>query len=220
MTAFGAVCAALFRRERTGEGEHIDIALFDALFGSNDAGLQSALLDDDFKIWYHPVHATKDGYVTANIGPDFRAWQNVCAAMDRADLLADPRFDSAIAVRENTHAASAIVGQWLATMSASEAERILTAHHVACGIVMTADQAVRQPQVAARNLVVEVDDPVLGRVPQINSAFKYRASDSGVSGPAPMLGEHNRTVLKERLNFSDEQVDALEHAGVLKSGDT
>lgn len=78
LTAFGAICAALFKREQTGEGEHIDIALFDALFGSNGVALQTALMTDDFEVWYHPVHATCDGYVTANVGPDFRAWANVC----------------------------------------------------------------------------------------------------------------------------------------------
>ena len=83
MTAFGAICAALYGREQTDEGEHINIALFDALFGSNDVTLQAALLDDNFSVWCHPVHATQDGYLTANVGPDLRAWQNVCRAMGR-----------------------------------------------------------------------------------------------------------------------------------------
>ena len=51
LTAFGAVCAALYKREKTGEGEHIDIALFDALFGSNDMALQSCLLTDTVSVW-------------------------------------------------------------------------------------------------------------------------------------------------------------------------
>ncbi|MEM7250607.1 MAG: CoA transferase [Pseudomonadota bacterium] len=217
LTAFGAICAALFRRERTGEGEHIDIALFDALFGSNDVALQTALLTDEFSVWYHPVHATKDGYVTANVGPDFRAWRNVCRAMGRPELLTDPRFCDGRSVREHKIEAGEIVSEWLAGLTSAEAETVLTEHHVACGIVRTLQDAVRQPQVSARELVVEVDDPVLGSIDLVNSAFRYRHARSGVSGPAPKLGANNRQVLREWLQYGDESIDQLEADGVLKA---
>jgi CoA:oxalate CoA-transferase len=72
VSAFGAICAALFKRERTGQGEHVDIALFDTLFGASDAAAQTALLGDPVGVWYHPVHAALDGSVTATVGPDLR----------------------------------------------------------------------------------------------------------------------------------------------------
>ncbi len=176
------------------------------------------LTTDDVSVWYHPVHATKDGYVTANVGPDFRAWANVCQAMGRP-IVEDERFNSQAKVRENLPAASEIVSAWLAGLTSVEAEAILTTHHIACGIVRTVEQAVRQPQVEARNLVVEVDDPVYGPAKVINSAFKYARADAGVTGPAPMLGEHNDAVLNDLLGYTPERIQKLWDDGVLQKGD-
>ena len=101
ITAFGAICAALFKRERTGRGERIDVSLFDSLFAANDESMQRCLIDGVERPGYHAVHATLDGYVTANVGPDFRAWQSICKAMGRMDLLEDPRFSSLPSVNRN-----------------------------------------------------------------------------------------------------------------------
>jgi crotonobetainyl-CoA:carnitine CoA-transferase CaiB-like acyl-CoA transferase len=217
ISAFGAICAALFRRERTGEGEYIDVALFDTLFAANDMSLQNYLLTGEVNVFYHPVHKTRDGYLTANVGPDFRAWQNVCKAMGREDLLKDPRFATHAAVTANRDAATAEVRDWLADLSTEEAERLLVAHHVVTGVVKTIDQAVRQPQVTARELVTKVDDPILGRIEVINSSIKYAGSDARVRGHAPMLGEHNAEVLREVLGYSADRIAALRDKGVLQS---
>jgi crotonobetainyl-CoA:carnitine CoA-transferase CaiB-like acyl-CoA transferase len=219
LTAFAAVCAALFKRERTGLGEHIDISLFDALFCSNDVTYQHALVTGgDVNVWYHPVHKTRDGYVTANVGPDFRAWQNVCAAMGRDELLSDERFDSGPHLMENVNAAGAIVSAWMAALDSADAIAQLQAHHIACAPVLTVDQAVDQPQVSARELTVEVDDPVYGRRRTMNSAFRYRSASSGIRGPAPRLGEHNRDVLRELLQYGEAKIDQLVKDGVVIDG--
>ena len=219
ISAFGAICAALFKRERTGEGEYVDIALFDSLFAANDMSLQNYLITGEISVFHHPVHKTKDGYLTANVGPDFRAWQNVCKAMGKEELLKDPRFSSHAAVLANRDAATAEVRNWLADLTTAEAEQRLVAHHVVTGIVKTLDQAARQPQVKARELVVEVDDPVLGRIDVVNSSIKYANSEARVRGPAPMLGEHNAEVLAEVLGYSKERIAALRDKGVLQSAE-
>ena len=216
ITAYGAICAALFKRERTGQGDHIDVALFDSLFAANDSSLQHCLLTGAVEVFYHPVHKTRDGYVTANVGPDFRSWQNVCKAMGRSDLLDDVRFSTQGAVTANREAATAFVQAWLAELTTEEAERRLVAHHVVTGVVKTIDEAVRQPQVQARNLTTPVDDPVLGRIDVINSAVKYANSTATVRGHAPMLGEHNDEVLRELLGYSDDKIGALRAQGVLR----
>lgn len=216
ISAFGAICAALFRRERTGEGEHVDVALFDTLFAANDFSLQNFLITGDVDVFYHPVHKTRDGYVTANVGPDFRSWQNVCKAMGRTDLLADPRFATQTAVMANRAEATAHVQAWLALQTTADAERILIDHHVVTGVVKTIDEAARQPQVTARKLVKAIDDPVLGRIDVVNSAVKYKNSEASVRGHAPMLGEHNDDVLRETLGYSSERIATLHAQGVLK----
>jgi len=219
ISAFGAICAALFKRELSGEGEYIDIALFDSLFAANDMSLQNYLITGEISVFHHPVHKTKDGYLTANVGPDFRAWENVCKAMGKEQLLRDPRFASQAAVMANREAATAEVRNWLAGLTTEEAERKLVAHHVVTGIVKTLDQAARQPQVLARELITQVDDPVLGRIDVMNSSIKYLNSEARVRGPAPMLGEHNAEVLAEVLGYSKERIAALRDKGVLQSAE-
>ena len=104
----------------------------------------------------------------------------------------------------------------LATLRSEQAERILTEHHVVVGVVKTIDEAVRQPQVIARQMITSVDDPVLGRIDVINSAPKFADASVGVRGPAPMLGQHNETVLRDLLGYDDEKCAALVAAGVLR----
>ena len=219
LTAFGAVCAALVRRERTGEGEHLDVALFDSLFAANDMSIQHYLLTGAVDVFYHPVHATRDGFVTANIGPDFRAWENVCAAMGRRDLLDDPRFSSQQAVMRHRDEATALVRDWLAGLDTAEAERALREHHVVVGVVRTIPDAVRQPQVVERHLLAEVDDPVFGRIEVVDSPIRGAGGDAGVRGPAPRLGEHNAQVLHGLLGYDVARIDALRAAGVLREGE-
>ena len=214
LTAFGAVCAALFKRERTGEGEHLDIALFDSLFGSNDSSIQAELLELDQPIWYHPVHETRDGYLTANVGPDYRAWSNVCKAMGREALLDDPRFATQHALMEHIVEAAALVAEWLKTLSSSEAEQVLEAHHIPCARVLPLDEAVRQPQVAARDLAVELDDPLYGPSKVVNSAFRYAGSDCRPRSAAPTLGQHHDEVLADWLAMDQSRIDALRAADV------
>ena len=216
ITAFGAICAALFRCERTGRGEYLDVALFDSLFTAIDGTMQHCLINGAANVWYHPVHKTLDGYVTANIGPDFRAWENTCKAIGRPELLADARFSTQQAVTVHRDEATRVVQEWLARHTSAEADRILTAHHVVCGVVKTVPDAVRQPQVRERGLVTEVDDPVLGRIEVINAAVKFREAQVGVRSHAPTLGEHNEAVLRGLLGFDAERIAQLRAQGVLR----
>ena len=217
ITAFGAICAALFKRERTGRGERIDVSLFDSLFAANDESMQRCLIDGVERPGYHAVHATLDGYVTANVGPDFRAWQSICKAMGRLELLDDPRFSSLAQVNRNRVEATRLLSDWLATLTSDEADRILTEHHVVVGVMKTIGQAARQPQVLAREMIAPVDDPVLGRIDVINTAAKFSDASVGVSAPAPTLGEHNSSVLSDLLGYDAQKIAALTSAGVLRT---
>ncbi len=216
LTAFGAVASALYRKATTGEGEHIDIALFDSLYGSNDSSLQGYLLNGEVDVWYHPVYATKDGYLTTLVGPDHRSWRNSCIAMGNAELADDPRFCNEAQLGANRDKAAEILSNWLANVTSEEAERLLTKHHVASGIVNTVNKAARQPQVTARNLTITVKDPLLGDTEVINSAFRYANAESGVKGPAPTLGQHNEEILRDDLGYDDCEVTALKIGAVLR----
>jgi len=216
LTAFGAVGAALYRKAITGEGDHLDIALFDSLYGSNDSSLQTYLTSGEIDVWYHPVHAAKDGYVTALAGPDHASWRRICTAMGQPELAEEPRFRDQKSLTANLDEATALMQSWLASVTCEDADRMLTENHVPCGIVCTIDQAARQPQVRDRGLTVKVEDPILGPHDQINSAFKYENAESGVRGPAPMLGEHNADVLCNELGYDEAKIAELAASKVLR----
>lgn len=216
LSAFGAIGAALYRKATIGEGDHIDMALFDSLYGSNDMSLQTYLTTGEIDVWYHPVHATKDGYVTALAGPDHGSWTRTCKAMGKPELAEDPRFCDQKSLTANIDAAGEAMQDWLASVTSEEAERLLTENHVPCGIVLTVDKAARQPQVDDRGLTVTVDDPLLGPIETVNSAFKYTNARSGVAGPAPMLGQHNEEVLRSELGYDEDRIARLKEAKVLQ----
>ena len=136
--------------------------------------------------------------------------------MGQPELAEDPHFCDQKSLTGHLDEAAAIMQDWLASVTCAEAEQALTENHVPCGIVYTIDQAARQPQVTDRGLTVTVDDPLLGKHDQINSAFKYENAESGVRGPAPMLGEHNAEVLREELGYDDERIARLQEDAVLQ----
>ena len=216
LTAFGAIATALYRKATTGDGDHIDIALFDSLYGSNDSSLQAYLASGEIDVWYHPVYATKDGYLTALVGPDHRSWRNTCSAMGRPELAEEPRFCDESALAANRSEATEILSDWLATKTSEQAESQLTKHHVASGIVFTVDQAAQQPQVRERGLTVAVEDPLLGRTELVNSAFRYTNATSGVTGPVPLLGEHNTNILSRDLGYDPDRIQSLNEAAILR----
>lgn len=216
ITAFGAICAALFRRERTGRGEYLDVALFDSLFAANDESLQRCLIDGVVNVWHHPVYKTQDGFVTANIGPDYKSWQSICKVVGRLDLLADPRFLDQPSLTKHIAQAIDVLRAWLLQQTSADADRILTEHHVVCGVVKTVPEVIRQPQVLERGLITGVDDPVLGYIEVVNSAVKFREATVGVRGHAPMVGEHNESVLRDLLGFDAQRIAKLREQGVLR----
>lgn len=217
LTAFGAICAALVKRSVTGQGDHIDTALFDSLFSMNDFSMQSYLLSGNPGVFYHPVYKTRDGYLTLSIGPDHASWERLCTAMDKPMLAKDPRFIDAKSLWRNIADAAAIVSGWLAEMTSAEADRILTGHHVVSGVVHSLESAAEQPQVTERGLLVEVDDPLLGPVRTFGSAFRYAGAPTGPRTSAPQLGEHNDAVLANDLKYSPDRIDSLRSSGLLGS---
>jgi crotonobetainyl-CoA:carnitine CoA-transferase CaiB-like acyl-CoA transferase len=106
--------------------------------------------------------------------------------------------------------------QWLAKQTSAAADRTLTEHHVVVGVLKTVEEAVRQPQVLARELITPVDDPILGRIDVINSAPKFSNASVRVRGHAPKLGEHNESVLRQVLEYDTEKIAGLVASGVLK----
>jgi CoA:oxalate CoA-transferase len=202
-----AVLAALLLRERTGTGQHIDIAMFDAMVATDDyahhALDESPVVRLGGEVWDAP-----GGPIL--VAGEFRnTWRCLKATVadsspDGADL------ETKIRCRRQATA------EWmLALANRDELKRALEAAGLAWGDVRSPDDAVRSPTAVARGVAVEVDDRGGGLRRVVQSPYRFSDAVSGVRGPAPRRGEHNRAVLQEWLGLGTDEVDGLIAGGFL-----
>ncbi len=221
-----AVSAALYYREKTGIGQYIDIALFDVGFGMHEAAIEE-YIHSGGEIKYtrfgsHKkdvvpvgVYQGRDGYITIGAVGD-RAWADLARVMGRLELITDVRFDTQIHRVENRDEVIQIISEWVQSCdSIMEADRLLTEGNVPSAPVLDIDQLMSNPQLEARDLLAEVEHPMLGKVKVVNSPFHFSETESRARAPAPRLGEHNEEVLTALLGYSPERIARLYNEGVL-----
>ena len=220
-----AVCAALLGRAKTGQGQHIDLALYDCMISMHDYAVQRYTLSGGKEI---PVQtgsdqpdstvygsfAAKDGYLVIAAQVD-DAWARLARLIGGNALAADARFSTPAARNAHNRAAVALVQEWaLAQPSRAACIAALDAAGVPCASVQRIDEVLADPQTKARGMVVEQDHPVLGRVRLPNLPFRFSGCDTSPRCPAPLLGQHNRRIAEE-LGYSGDEVDAMVRDGVL-----
>jgi CoA:oxalate CoA-transferase len=225
---FAALGYAMLHRERTGEGQHIDIAMADVMFHMQDQMSQYSASKGAFHPnrvgRHHPLYCPVGTYEVAD-GYGFllvlqRQWPNLAKAMGRPDLIGDQRFATADARVEHAGELIPMIEQWLLTFdSLDSAVAHCEEHHVPFGAIMEPIEAIGHPHFEARNMVRRVEDPFIDGLMVPGTPFKFSAQPERVSDPAPLLGEHNREVLIGVLGYSDEQISELEQDEVLRHGD-
>lgn len=219
-TAYG-IMLALFMRERTGEGQFVDSAMLDNMIALNERMVmlytvtgQSPQRGRLKHLYPRGAFKCKDGYLALNV-PDDTIWERLCKAMGRDDLISDSRSAGGTARAGNAGYLKPIIENWLAEKTRGEAEEYLNAQGVPVGPVYTAEEVFSSPQVRARNSLVTVVDPEVG-------AFKFARTPIHLSenpeiprNPSPDLGEHNREILRDLLNYCEETIRSLEEKKVI-----
>ncbi|HZP27727.1 MAG TPA: CoA transferase [Acidimicrobiia bacterium] len=160
-------------------------------------------------------YPTADGkYVCIVAGSDAN-FSRLCKAMDRLDLLADPRFTRLADRAVHSDEINALVAEWTATLPAAEVEDRCVECDVPVATAYTAADIFADAHIAARGDLVTVDDPVLGPLRQ-QAPFPRRAGEPPVTpSGAPRLGEHTREVLHDLLGLDDAEVDRLTREGIV-----
>lgn len=216
------ILTALHARERTGEGQMVDIGMLDC---------QVALLENAIVRFTttgevpgplgarHPsiapfeAFAAKDGYVIFAVGTPH--WERFCRAIGREDLLNDPRF-ATNALRAEHHAAlQPVIAHVTQTKTVEEWIDIMEHARVPCGPINTIDQVVAHPQVQAREMIAAIDHPHIGPVRIAGSPITLSRTPGRVDRPAPRLGEHTVDVLKTWLDLEEETIESLTHEGII-----
>jgi formyl-CoA transferase len=221
VTAYG-VMQALFMRERTGEGQMVDSAMYDNMLSLNESMLalysvagQSPHRGRPRNAYPRGAYATKDGYVALNV-PDERIWGRLAQAMGHGELIEDERTCSGPARAANRAFLDPIIDAWMATQTRTQAVDALNAIGVPTGPVHTAEDVFECPQVEARGMLMTVDDPDVGEYRFARTPPHLSAATELPAVPAPRLGEHTRAVLEGMLGYSAREVDGLAAEGVVQ----
>jgi crotonobetainyl-CoA:carnitine CoA-transferase CaiB-like acyl-CoA transferase len=230
MMAGEGMLATLYRREKTGEGGFIDVALFDSVIATLCYQAQGFLMTGETpkrlgnrhsSLTPYETFATADGHVIVGVGNDGMWKRFVRAVQDPA--LDDPRYEvnarrvahyDELKARLDPLFASRTTGEWVA---------LLEDAGIPVGRVRDVREVFSNPQIEPREMRIEVDHPKLGRLPLTGNPIKIGRpgrSPKGEGGrhePPPMLGEHTESVLGERLGINRETLRALRAKGVFGS---
>jgi len=220
-TACQALTAALYQRERTGEGQHIDLSMMDAslFFVFPDGFMNHTLLDDD--VAHQPLLAdllyelteTQDGGITLSAGTA-KQREGVLKALDRLDLLTDERFATLEALLANLDAYRAELREAFLTWTSEAILERLRANDVPCAKCLTRDEALAHPQIQANNSVDTVVHPRMGTLRRVRSPARFGGRQLDPAGHSPGHGEHSEAVLAS-LGYSAGEIAALMDGGVV-----
>jgi len=222
-----AILAALFERQRTGAGRHLDVAMVDSLVSLMPTAIAQWMFGDDPPTRVgnrHPLstpfgaYRCRDGHLVVcvlNAGQFAR----LAACIGRPELAADPRFASdELRTRHETVLRDDIEA-WLATRSVAEAVACLTAAGVPASAILPAAEALESAQVTARGLLPRVAHPRLGPIPTLEQPVHFSGLPRGNQRPAPALGADGPAILRDRLGLTAADIDALVAQGTLVFGE-
>jgi crotonobetainyl-CoA:carnitine CoA-transferase CaiB-like acyl-CoA transferase len=220
LTAAQAITAALFARERSGQGQHVRIAMLDAMISYlwPEAMPSLTFVGDerdpaDGELGPDLVFATQDRYITAAALSDDE-WAGMCRALDREDLIDDPRFKTAGARSRNGVERRGIVAAELEKWAADDILPRLLAYDVPSAPVLSRFELLNHDQVRENHILEEFESKPFGRVRQPRPAARFDRTPSSVRGLAPLLGADNSAILGE-LGYSAEDITRFERERVV-----
>jgi crotonobetainyl-CoA:carnitine CoA-transferase CaiB-like acyl-CoA transferase len=198
-----AVTAALFARERTGEGQHIRLAMLDTMIAYlwpeamtqyTVVGREATTADPTARP--ELIFETADGYITVGTISDSE-WRGFCAASQRPDLAEDCRFSTPSGRAVNATERILLMAEIIKEHPTVDWLQRLDANDVPSAPVLRRGEVIANEQVVARKLIAEFDHPDIGRVRQPKPAARFDRTPTAIQGPAPRIGEHSAMILAE-----------------------
>jgi CoA:oxalate CoA-transferase len=224
VTAYG-IMQALFMRERTGEGQFVDSAMFDNMLALNEAMValysvsgQIAERGVPKNLWPRGAFQTQDGYIALNV-PDNIIWGRLCKAMERPDLIDDERAGSGTARSAHVAFLQPILEGWLITLSRDEAVDLLNSVGVPCGPINDARDVFEDPHVRERGMIMDIEDPEVGTFGFARSVPMMSSAPDLPTQPSPNLGQHSREILENLLGLSADDVTSLAGQKIIQTDD-
>jgi formyl-CoA transferase/CoA:oxalate CoA-transferase len=216
------IVTALLHRERSGQGQRVDVSLLNGTLLAHAARLSIFLATgEEPGRWGsgHPyivpfqAFEAGDGWVYVAVWVD-RLWTPFCAAIDRPSLAADPRFASRADRLDNRAELTALLAGVFRQRTVADWMARLEARDVLCAPVNRYADLPHDPQVIATRLIVEQEHPRAGRFRTLDTPIRFERTPGGIRTPAPALGEHTDTVLDE-AGLAPAEIAALREGGVI-----
>lgn len=215
--AVGAL-AALQSRERTGQGQVVDSAIYEAVLGVMESTVSEyaqdgitrertgAILE---KVAPSNVYPTADGDMIVMGANQDSVFARLCAAMERPELAADAKYRSHGARGENQAALDEIIRAWSVRYEADSLLALLERHAVPAGRIYRATDMLKDEHFTARETIVDVAHPHYDRLKMQNAFPRLSATPGGIKWPGPELGQHNQEVYQELLGYSPARLQRL-----------
>jgi len=214
VTVAQAISAALFSRERTGQGQHIRLSMLDAVIAflwSSDMGGHTFVGDEveaeTAQSFIDLIYETADGYIS--VAAFRRAdWVKLAVACERPEWVDDPRFLTSEGLELHKPERLELTQQALRNRTSAEWIARFEAHDVPCAPVLTRREMIRHPQVIAGGIVVETDHPQAGRLRQARTPARFSGTPAEHRFGGPSLGGETRAILAE-VGFSEAEIGDL-----------
>ena len=221
-----AIVTALLHRERTGEGQYIDVALLDSYFSCHHTAVQMySLSGGEIRLTRSGKHLPygapcsmyrgHEHYIII-IGGMEHQWRQLCQAMGRPELADDPRFRTNAERVKRQEELFEIIQGWLTSLPDDNAIMArLNEHRVPAAPVLSIEEAINHPHLRERGTVRGVHDPLAGRMELPRFPLRFSAWPANREIEAPTLGRDNRDILRSYLGFTDDRISQLERDGIL-----
>jgi len=218
------ILAALMHREKTGRGQYYDGSMLDGLFAVLESAVVRYTIDGVIPRPLGSAHPsispfqafkTKDSWIIVAIGND-SLWTKFCKILEREDLLNDLRFNSNPARTENIKALAGVIQEEMNKKTTAKWIDIFKKAELPYSPINNMKKICEDPIIKHRNMLVEVEQPIAGKVKIAGSPIHLSETPGKIYAHAPLLGEHTEEILREILGYSRQEIDSLMAQGVLK----
>lgn len=223
MYATSAILAALEHRHISGKGQYIDMSLLDCVVTINSYQALNYFLSGKVPHRMGNAHSNmvpyqvfrcKEGDIIIAVGNDAQ-YTAFCKAIDREHLAADPLYSTAPQRNRNRKTLIPMIAEAMLAKTMDEWVALLEARNVPCGPIHNMKQVFDDPQVQHRNMQLSLPHGAGVQAPSVANPIRLSDTPIQYQNSAPVLGEHTREILKERLGFSDERMAELQSKGVI-----
>ena len=219
-----AILAALQYRSRTKQGQFVDISMQDCIWYITAiqflplyilTGKEPPRLGNrQIEVTPFSIYKAKDGYIVIGV-VTVAQWHRLLEVIGREDLNDVPEYAGQATRIEHAEQIEAIVETWTKERTVNEMLNVLEAADLACSPVPTFGQVANDPQLASRNMQVEVEQLISGKLRVPGSVFKMSQTPGDPTEPAPFLGQHNAEVYSKLLGYDHVTIDRLQREGII-----